>query len=136
MSYRNRSMLGVTLLEIMLVLAIAGMIIVMSVRYYQSATSASQANSVVQQVQAIIAAEETIVSTSGTYAASTDVNLTNMLPQNGLVLPWGGNITVTGGTSVTIGLPGISDSVCSNVQAKLLTNSRISGTCAAGFTYQ
>lgn len=136
MSYRNRSMLGVTLLEIMLVLAIAGMIIVMSVRYYQSATDSSQANSVVQQIQAVIAAEETIVATAGAYAGGTDAALTDLLPRNGLVLPWGGNMGVTGGTSVGITLPGARAGICANVEAKLRTNGRISGTCTGGFTYQ
>lgn len=58
---------GVTLLEIMLVLAIAAMIIVMSVRYYQSASSSQQATAAFAQVQAITAAADTLAQMSGDY---------------------------------------------------------------------
>ena len=51
---------GVTLLEVMLVLAIAAMIIVMSVRYYQSTNAANQANTVVQQITSIVAAADSL----------------------------------------------------------------------------
>jgi type II secretory pathway component PulJ len=49
MKKQARSILGVTLLEIMLVLAVAAMIIIMSVRYYESANSSQQANATLQQ---------------------------------------------------------------------------------------
>lgn len=137
MSYRNRSMLGVTLLEIMLVLAIAGMIIVMSVRYYQSATTSSQANDMLQRIQAIIAAEESIAQASGSYVASTDDSLQGILggAKNGLTTPWGTAINVTAtATSFTVALTGVPSGVCGLLLPRVKANSRVqaSSTCASG----
>jgi len=131
----HRSMLGVTLLEIMLVLAIAGMIIVMSVRYYQSASSANQSNTVLQQAQAIIAAEESTVQTYAAYQPSTSTNLTNILPKNALTTPWGTTIVVTTtGSTFTMSFPSVPTSVCPSFNAAMVANSRItvsSGSCGA-----
>lgn len=139
MLYRNRSMLGVTLLEIMLVLAIAGMIIVMSVRYYQTASSSSQANAITQQVQAIIAAEEAYLQSNGTYGSSTQV--APLLPTNALATPWNTTITLTatsGQLSITI--PGMPTQVCALVDGRLKANSRITGgglpACSTAYVYQ
>lgn len=53
-----KTMLGVTLLEIMLVLAIAGIIIAMSVRYYQQAATNQKVTAGVSAVTAVVAAAE------------------------------------------------------------------------------
>lgn len=145
MSPKNRSMLGVTLLEIMLVLAIAGMIIVMSIRYYQSASSSGQANTALQLVQGIIAAEETVLQSSGAYVDGSNTALTGLLPSNGTVLPWGGNATITGGAnSFSIKIDNIPEKVCPLFNPKVITNTRIkaAGNCSTTgvssitYTYQ
>ena len=74
-----KSMLGVTLLEIMLVLAIAAMIIVMSVRYYQSASASQQVNAVLQQIQGITAAADGLAQATGSYSAA-NVSSTTLAP--------------------------------------------------------
>ncbi len=135
---RLKHMLGVTLLEIMLVLAIAAMIIVMSIRYYQSATSSSQVNYALQQVQAISAAADNLAQTSGSYQtglAGGGGALAPLLPANGLVFPWGETVSVqaTGASTYTISFSNIPSGVCPLLRAKLLANnhySAISGGCA------
>ncbi len=52
---KRLSVLGVTLLEIMLVLAIAAMVVVMSIRYYQAARASQQANDVLELLSIRIA---------------------------------------------------------------------------------
>src|SRR5690348_8673772 len=109
---RLSSLLGVTLLEIMLVLAIAAMVIVMSVRYYQSASSSQQTNAVLSQIQAITAAADSLAQGTGTYSAATTSNITALMPANGMVPPWGGpSITVSAATSsYTASIPGMPGS--------------------------
>lgn len=129
MSPKSRSMLGVTLLEIMLVLAIAGMIIVMSIRYYQSASSSGQVNSAAQQVQAVTAAEESILQTGGAYVASTDSQFLSLLPKKGLVLPWGSSLKVEATTTTfTVTLPSTPSNVCASLKAKVLVNNRFTSS--------
>ena len=82
---------GVTLLEIMLVLAIAAIIIVMSVRYYQSTTNAQQAHAFIAQMQAIQAALDQTAEATHTYTrsnASIDI-LKNLLGDKILQLTLG-----------------------------------------------
>src|SRR5438128_3196775 len=93
------SVLGVTLLEIMLVLAIAAMIIVMSIRYYQSAGSSNQANAVLQQIQAITAMADNLAQTNGSYSSVSNGTLDPLLPGNSFTAPSSGKMTITGGTA-------------------------------------
>src|SRR3990167_6074817 len=87
---RFGSMIGVTLLEILLVLGIAAVIIVMSLRYYSGASSTSQANTYLQQLQAIAAAIESVSMTSGTAASTTTVQDFLGGSTGVWALPWGG----------------------------------------------
>jgi type II secretory pathway pseudopilin PulG len=123
-----KSISGVTLLEIMLVLAIAAMVIVMSVRYYQSAGSAAQANTVLAQLQAISAAAENLAQATGDYTAAGVNNTTvaPLLPANGLATPWGTTITVvaTGSNTWTATVPSTPASQCGLIRAKITANSR------------
>jgi len=115
-----KSTLGVTLLEVMLVLAIAAMIIVMSVRYYQSANSSQQANAVISQVSAIVGQANNLAQSSGTFSAVTSTTLKPLLPGAGFSTPWGTTITVTGAASnMTITVPGTPAGVCPLLTSKL-----------------
>lgn len=135
-----KSLSGVTLLEIMLVLAIAAMVIVMSVRYYQSATAGSQANSAVMQVQAIFAAADSLAqSAGGDYSAAgvSVASLTPMLPGTAFVLPWGSTITmgVPTATSVLLTMPSVPSTQCTLIRNRLSSNNRFSlSACGAGAT--
>jgi type II secretory pathway pseudopilin PulG len=139
-----KSIMGVTLLEIMLVLAIAAMVIVMSIRYYQSATSSQQANSALEQIQSITAAIDSISQGSGGYTASA-VNMTNvqpLLPKNGQLTPWNTTITTTPSsvTSYSMTLPSTPAAVCPVLKSKLSTSTHYSVTTscsasAADFTF-
>lgn len=127
MSYRNRSMLGVTLLEIMLVLAIAGMIIVMSVRYYQAASISSQTNSIIQQIVGIVAAEESSAQ-GGAYVTNAVLVSSGLLPDNAFTTPWGTTITVAVGASggFVITIPNTPPTICTSLTNRFKGNNRMS----------
>jgi len=123
------SVLGVTLLEIMLVLAIAAMIIVMSIRYYQSASLNEKIATTLNNVTAIVAAAESYLAATGTLAGATAANLTPYLP--GGTMPfsgWGGSMAVTNpsanGYSITI--PSIPTAACTPFTNLIKQNSKLS----------
>jgi Tfp pilus assembly protein PilE len=93
-----KSMLGVTLLEIMLVLAIAALVIVMSIRFYQQASTSGKINAALSQVQGIVAAVESWqTATQQPYSNLTSMTvIKDYLPsQNAsLVNPWGGTVSL------------------------------------------
>jgi type II secretory pathway pseudopilin PulG len=135
----RKSMLGVTLLEIMLVLAIAAMVIVMSIRYYQSATSSQQANSALAQIQSITAAADSIAQGAGGYTTSTisASNISPLLPKNGLVTPWNGGVAFSNitATKYTVTLSNTPAAVCPILKTKLAVNSHYdvtATTCTGG----
>lgn len=117
-----KPMLGVTLLEILLVLAIAAMIIVMSVRYYQSASQSSQANSFIQQVQNITAAVESLA-VSGGYGSGniTNTKVEAIVGASGLVAPWGATAMQVTGTAngYQLKFPAAGDAQCTLIKARL-----------------
>lgn len=132
-----KSARGVTLLEVMLVLAIAAMIIVMSVRYYQSAQSSSQANAFVSQVQAVTGAAENLAQGSGSFTTSATLAAVQaVLPggANAWNLPWGGTMTyapaATGFTLTINNVPAAN--VCGLVTAKFtgMTKYTVAANCA------
>ncbi len=140
-----KSMLGVTLLEIMLVLAIAAMIIVMSIRYYQSAVSSQQVNTIMQQIQAITAAADGIAQANGgTYNGTTPVSnatLAQLLPAMSVnTTPWGTSIRVTPSTSsYTVDLGAMPSAVCAALLPRLNSNNHYNAasgcTTGADFSY-
>jgi prepilin-type N-terminal cleavage/methylation domain-containing protein len=131
----SQSMRGVTLLEIMLVLAIAAMIVVMSIRYYQSASSAQQANAAAGQVQAVMAAMDNLGMSAGYNGANvTQANLAAVVGVNNMTTPTGGTITLgaTTATTYTLTVP-LNTTICPSVAAKLAGNAKITNaTCAGG----
>lgn len=133
----SHSMQGVTLLEIMLVLAVAAMIIVMSVRYYQSANASSQANQVLQKIQAITASADSLAQGTGTYTDVDDTKIKALLSNvGGLTVPWGpASIGVAGGTtSYTVTIPGPPEAVCGLIWGRLQgdTHFKVTTACTAG----
>jgi uncharacterized protein (UPF0333 family) len=109
--------LGVTLLEVLLVLAVAALIIVMSVRYYQSANISQQANSVLSQLSAIAAAVNNISQATGSFSKISNSKIIPLMPVNGLRTPWGSTINVEpkeGGspTGYTVSIPNVPNGVC------------------------
>lgn len=136
---RISRMLGVTLLEIMLVLAIAAMVIVMSVRYYQSASTAQQTNATLSQIQAITAAADSLAQGTGTYSAATSANIAALMPANGMVPAWGsGAITIspsTAGNTYDVKITQVPNGVCIGVKARLSANGHFSKvTCTSTST--
>jgi type II secretory pathway pseudopilin PulG len=130
-----KSMVGVTLLEIMLVLAIAAMVIVMSVRYYQSASSAQQANAVLEQIQAIVAAADSLAQATGSYANVVGNNeVKPLLPGGSMTTPWGDPITIGDVTSnsYSLDIGNVPSGVCPLLISKLKTNNHFSSSASGG----
>lgn len=126
---------GVTLLEIMLVLAIAAMIIVMSIRYYQSSSQSNDANATMEQINVIASAVDNISrGGGGNYSNVTATALlgvvgsTNMSTTTNQPVVW----SSTGAATYTVVMP-LSTTVCNSVAAKLVGNSKIgtTATCSA-----
>lgn len=135
-----RGMRGVTLLEIMLVLAIASMIIVMSVRYYQSASSSQQANTFIEQVQAIAAAADSLSQSTGSFSGVTQSNIAALLPggtAHGLTTPWGTSLTFSVSTAgYNIGGISMPTAICPIVQPKIQLNNHFAvGSGCGTITY-
>lgn len=130
-----RSMVGVTLLEVMLVLSIVALIILMSVRYYQATSNASQTEQVIGLIQALTASADNLaMGSAGGYSNATTSNITSLSGSSVLVSPWGGSITISGQspTSYSITIPNAPAAVCKNVKLKLDPNSKYSSfTCPA-----
>lgn len=122
-----RKMLGVTLLEIMLVLAIAAMVIVMSIRYYQQAASNQRVNSAVDIITGYVAAGISYLNAVGTYTAITASALNPYLPNNQTPpSPWGGAITVGSGSATTfpITFPSVPAADCAKMSNLLQAQSK------------
>ncbi|HEX4046144.1 MAG TPA: hypothetical protein VHZ76_10825 [Gammaproteobacteria bacterium] len=123
MMKKTKSLLGVTLLEVLLVLAIAAMIIVMSVRYYQSTSTSQQANTVLGQIQSITAAMDSLSQAKASYSGLADSTIAPLLPANGLRTPWGSTIGVSGaGGSFSVSIPDMPAAVCGIVKTYLDQN--------------
>jgi len=137
-----KKMLGVTLLEILLVLAIAALVIIMSIRYYQSSTSSAQANAAMEEIQAIASAMDNIANGgAGTYSNITSATLVAVVGSTNMITPTNQAITYTPGTATTyaISMP-LNTTVCASVLAKLasqtkVTNPACDGTGTLTYTY-
>src|SRR3990167_3460539 len=125
------STLGVTLLEIMLVLAVAAMIIVMSIRYYQSATSSQQANAVLQMIQNITASADGMAQGSGSYMQGgvDTASIQALMPNNSLTTPWGSTITINADTdnNYSVSIAAMPAQVCNQIKPRLASNPKYVG---------
>jgi type II secretory pathway pseudopilin PulG len=137
--FANKSLAGVTLLEIMLVLAIAAMIIVMSVKYYQNASSSQSTNAALQAIQSITAAADGIAQGTGTYTSATAANVVKIAGSSALNLPWGSSITITPSAgSYVVSLPNTPVNVCNSLIFKLKANTHytsVTSACAGVATF-
>lgn len=117
---------GVTLMEIMLVLAIAAMIIVMSVRYYQTTSSSQQANSALQQIQSITEIADRLAQGSGSYTTASLNAITALMPNKMMTSPWGTPITIKGNkpTTYKVVFPSMPPSVCALIVPRLKQNDK------------
>jgi len=133
-----RTLAGATLLEVMLVLSIVALIILMSVRYYQSTTTASQTEQVMGIISALTAAADNLsLGTAGGYSNVTASNMTSVVGTSNMISPWSGNITFGSGTttSYTVNIPKPTAAVCTAVIIKLKTNSKFTNvSCTGGGT--
>ena len=124
-----KSTVGVTLLEIMLVLAIAAMVIVMSIRYYSQASSNQRITSYADMLTGIMSAGQSWVQGGNTYSSISNANVQVYMPGNTIpVSPWGSTITVTGSANTIVvtlsAAPSATD--CTKLTTLLQPNKSIS----------
>jgi hypothetical protein len=136
-----KSVLGVTLLEIMLVLAVAAMIIVLSVRYYQSSSANNYTNAVLQQIQLITANSDQLAgAATNAYGAVSTAAVTPLMPNQNMNAPWGGSISISGAsaTGYTVTINSMPADVCNLLRPKLTGKYTPQASCStttAAFTY-
>lgn len=122
---------GVTLLEIMLVLAIAAMVIVMSVRYYRAATTAQQTTVALQQITGYSAAADRLSLGTGDYSKVTKAAIAGTVGAANTGLPAQlGDFKGTA-TGYTLNVTLSSAELCSAVapQISALPGMGLTGTC-------
>lgn len=125
-----RKITGITLLEVVLVLAIIGLILTLTVRYFNVASTSEQVNQAMTEIQTITKAsyQWLQVQRQADFASGNPIDI-NKLQQAGLIDatqitdPWGGAITVEPGTSdsnlVHISLPNVSEKICKNLKTRM-----------------
>lgn len=97
-----RKMLGVTLLEIMLVLAIAGIVIAMSVRYYTQASTNQKVTAGISAINAVVAAVEQWKLQGKTVESVAKSNVSSYFPGDTYPKsPWTGEDLELAGASET-----------------------------------
>lgn len=133
---RSLTMVGATLLEVLLVLAIIALIILMSLRYYQSTNAANQTEQVMSTISAITAAADNVsLGTADGYSNVTAANMAPILGSTNMNSPWGTPITFSAGTATTysVTIPKPTTAICSAIQTKLKANSKYTKvTCTDG----
>ena len=127
--------LGVTLLEVMLVLVVISTVIVMSMRYYSNASASSQAESILGTLQAIgSAADAYAVGSTNGYAGFSATNLpTNLSGQWGTIA-LSGTVSATG---FSVNFPTVNNSTClalKNLMATGVSRFTINGSCPSAGT--
>lgn len=133
------SVLGVTLLEIMLVLAIAAMIVVMSIRYYQSASNNQKVAQVLDSITGLVAAGESIFNAGNSLSAATSANVAAYMPGGKLpVSPWSASkYTVTGSAAtMDITVPSVPTAACAQLKILVKTNIKLTGGDCTGTDFK
>ena len=125
----KKSLLGVTLLEVMLVLAIAAMIIVMSVRYYQSAATAQQTSGLLLQINNITSIGDSLAQGAGTYKVVSQSAVEALMPNKNMTAPWGSGISISksAATTYVVTVSSTPAGVCNQILPKLKANDKYTG---------
>ena len=127
-----KSTSGVTLLEVLLVLVIASLILVMSIRYYQTASQNAKVNAGMETLTGVMASVDSYLVAGNALAAMTATTLGPFMP-NGAAPnnPWtGAPITVTGtAANYTVGFANVPTAACTALNNLALQNNKITGTC-------
>lgn len=118
---------GISLLELMLALAIIGIILVAAMRYYTVTRASQQVNEAAEMVTAVYDAGASWIQfnndfskaniTAFTKDASLPANFTN--PN---INPWGGSVTAGPGktpTTLVVGLANLPVTACNDLAAKV-----------------
>ena len=87
------TLIGITLLEILLVLAVMGVIAVLSVRYYRSVTNAQLARALTIHLQKVADVADKLAADTHSYKDITFGDFKELVGEQAFKLPWGGSMT-------------------------------------------
>lgn len=154
---KSKFMHGISLLEVLLVLAVAGIIIAVSVRYFQTAEFHNRVATAIRQINTITKASYTWLQEqnqpnfnntnepggSGAIAISIQELIdNNLIDESTSISPWDGQITVGPGTNpsqVRISIPGLDIASCKQLvlamQRKTATELPIANCTGSNITY-
>jgi Tfp pilus assembly protein PilE len=132
---------GVSLIELMLVIAILTIIVLMSTRYFYVTRNAQRVNETTEMIKNIVAASERWLATNNDYTGLTLQTLVDhdYLPKsfdvsNNPTNAWGGTIAVTGtSNTLTIILNNLESKSCVGLASNLATESCIQATPPTAF---
>lgn len=135
-----KTSLGVTLLEVLLVLVIASLVLVMSIRYYQTASTQAKVNAGMETLSGVMASVDSYIAagnglSSITASGTSAGNLSSYLPNGALPQsPFGaGQVQfTTGATNYTITFPNVPDAGCSLFKSIATQNNKV--TSSSGCT--
>ena len=132
-----KSTLGVTLLEVLLVLVIASLVLVMSIRYYQTASQSAKVNAAMEILTGIMASTDAYLAGGNSLAAMTTGTLGPFLP-NGVAPnnPWTGAAVGIAGAAATytVTFTGTPAAACTQLDSLAHQNNKITGACPAAYT--
>ena len=139
MKINLKKMIGVTLLEILLVLVVAALVLVMSIRYYQSASTSAKVNASVEILQSAIGAADAYINAGKGISTITDTALSPYFPGGVLPTdPWSGQVIAFSNattTSYDVSFSSVPGSACTQLATLAQANSKIkqsaSTACAA-----
>jgi len=125
---------GASLVETMLVLAVAVMILMLSIRFYQSTVYANQSNYLNSQIQAVSATMESFTQGVGSYASISTSSAAAYINQI-VKLPWASasfTIGTVSSTSYTVTISSVPAIVCNNTILKLMGAAHFGATPTCG----
>lgn len=128
---------GVTLLEMLMVLALSGFIITNSVRYYTHASQQNKLNTTLESLQTVVVAADQYSSLYGTFQSLNLNNFVQFLPYQQLPnSPYGGVFTIQGLSQISykVTIPGVSQTACYQIQALLSSNANYQVICPTNNT--
>lgn len=141
-----RKTIGLTLLEMLLVLVIGASIVTLAVRYFTVSHRAMQVQQAMTQIKHITRASYTWLNTrrqvnfsdaeNGQTISLNQLIDSNLITPEQTIDPWGKPISLAPASDpsrIKIGLPGIPIKACRNLQRKLtrINQSKIFSTCHA-----
>ena|SRR3990167_9503787 len=135
-----KKIVGITLLEVVLVLAVVASILLLTVRYFMMTSSHENVNRAMTQIQTLTKAsyEWLQIQRQADFASGNAIDITQ-LQQAGLISavdrvdPWGGNIVISPADDanyVRINMADVPQKACKNLRQRMNAIAHAQSACA------